>query len=240
MSAGNAAGSSGDSYSSAREIGLMNQYKSEKKTVTETVQDPNGRVGETITRNKTINPREIATKKDTATSFREQGAYETRNNIKRMVPGFAKIGATVLSTPLQIGSRKTRDFFTDKVLGKGAYKGMTKAEFQSKTLTEQNKAYKDYVGSRNSGKTDAYGNALSGGKGDNNNFTVKKNIGGSTITTIAPTEAEVSQSEAANADAAALKVKKRGRSMTMMSGAKGVTKTSSDYSLGKKSLLGIV
>jgi len=31
MSAGNAAGSSGDSYSSAREIGLMNQYKSEKK-----------------------------------------------------------------------------------------------------------------------------------------------------------------------------------------------------------------
>ena len=88
----------------------------------------------------------------------------------------------------------------------------------------------------------AYGNTLNqGGNGnDNNNFTVKKNIGGSTITTIAPTEAEVSQSETANADATALKVKKRGRSMTMMSGAKGVTRTSSDYSLGKKSLLGIV
>ena len=77
--------------------------------------------------------------------------------------------------------------------------------------------------------------------GENNTPTViKKNIGGSTIQTTAPTEAEVSQSETANADAAALKVKKRGRSMTMMSGAKGVTRTSSDYSLGKKSLLGIV
>ena len=80
-----------------------------------------------------------------------------------------------------------------------------------------------------------------GGNGGNNTPTViKKNIGGSTIQTTAPTEAEVSQSETANADAAALKVKKRGRSMTMMSGAKGVTRTSSDYSLGKKSLLGMV
>ena len=114
MGAGNAAGSSGDSYSSAREIGLMNQYKPEKKIVTETVQDPNGRVGETITRNKTINPRQIATKKDTAASFREQGAYETRNNIKRMVPSFLKLGATVLSTPLQAGSRKTRDYLQIK------------------------------------------------------------------------------------------------------------------------------
>ena len=76
--------------------------------------------------------------------------------------------------------------------------------------------------------------------GNNTPTVIKKNIGGNTIQTTAPTEAEVSQSETANADAAALKVKKRGRSMTMMSGAKGVTRTSSDYSLGKKSLLGIV
>jgi hypothetical protein len=45
--------------------------------------------------------------------------------------------------------------------------------------------------------------------------------------------AEVSQSEAANADAAALKVKKRGRSASIMTSAKGVTKTSTGYSLGK-------
>ena len=76
--------------------------------------------------------------------------------------------------------------------------------------------------------------------GNNTPTVIKKNIGGNTIQTTAPTEAEVSQSETANADAAALKVKKRGRSMTMMSGPKGVTKTSPDYSLGKTSLLGRV
>ena len=80
-----------------------------------------------------------------------------------------------------------------------------------------------------------------GGDGGNNTPTViKKNIGGNTIQTTAPTEAEVSQSEAANADAAALKVKKRGRSQSIMTGSKGVTKTAANYSLGKPSLLGQV
>ena len=82
-----------------------------------------------------------------------------------------------------------------------------------------------------------------GNDGDNNNNTpiiIKKNIGGNTIQTTAPTAAEVSQSEAANADAAALKVKKRGRSASILTSAKGVTGTSSNYSLGKKSLLGRV
>jgi cobyric acid synthase len=53
------------------------------------------------------------------------------------------------------------------------------------------------------------------------------------------------QSEAANADADTeanrlLKIKKKGRSQSIMTGSKGVTKTSTDYSLGKKSLLGRV
>jgi hypothetical protein len=49
-------------------------------------------------------------------------------------------------------------------------------------------------------------------------------------------------SEAA-ADAEAnrlLKIKKRGRSQSIMTSSQGVTKTSADYSLGKKSLLGRV
>ena len=80
-----------------------------------------------------------------------------------------------------------------------------------------------------------------GNDGDNNKpVIIKKNIGGNTIQTTAPTEAEVSQSEAANADAAALKVKKRGRSASIMTGARGVTKTAANYSLGKPSLLGQV
>ena len=78
-----------------------------------------------------------------------------------------------------------------------------------------------------------------GGGSDNNN-TIKK------VTETAPTVAEVSQ--VTTADAAAedteanrlLKIKKRGRSKSILSGSQGVTKTSADYSLGKKSLLGRV
>ncbi len=62
---------------------------------------------------------------------------------------------------------------------------------------------------RGKGEIDAMGRTISGGgNGGNTQPGITKNIGGSTIQTTAPTEAEVSQSEAANADAAALKVKK--------------------------------
>ena len=101
--------------------------------------------------------------------------------------------------------------------------------------------YKSYMNARGSGSIDAMGRkSNSGGDGGNTQPGITKNIGGRTIQTTAPTEAEVSQSEAANADAAALKVKKRGRSQSIMTSAKGITKTSSDYSLGMKSLLGRV
>ena len=121
--------------------------------------------------------------------------------------------------------------------------------FREKVLTSKNRSgykntlesYSSYMKSRLAGTTDAYGNTLS--KGNDNKpapSIITKNIGGSTIQTTAPTEAEVSQSEAANADAAALKVKKRGRSASILTGPKGVTKMASNYSLGKKSLLGKV
>ena len=66
------------------------------------------------------------------------------------------------------------------------------------------------------------------------------------VTKTAPTVAEVSQ--VTTADAAAedteanrlLKIKKRGRSKSILSGSQGVTKMAADYSLGKKSLLGRV
>ena len=172
-------------------------------------------------------------------AFRNTGA----ENIKKKAKKVPSPVLQILSVPLQHGSRVTRDFYVDKVLGSKNFKGQSKTSFLSMSKVDQEKQYKSYISSRTAGKTDAYGNTLSGGNDNSNNNTpavIKKNIGGSTIQTTAPTEAEVSQSETANADAAALKVKKRGRSMTMMSGAKGVTRTSSDYSLGKKSLLGIV
>ena len=108
-------------------------------------------------------------------------------------------------------------------------------------FTKSIDSYKDYMSKRGRGEVDAMGRAISGGgDGGNTQPGITKNIGGSTIQTTAPTEAEVSQSEAANADAAALKVKKRGRSQSIMTSSKGVTKTSSSYSLGKPSLLGRV
>jgi hypothetical protein len=52
---------------------------------------------------------------------------------------------------------------------------------------------------------------------------------------------ETNQSTAEDTEAARLlKIKKKGRSESIMNSSKGVTKTSLDYSLGKKSLLGRV
>ena len=109
-------------------------------------------------------------------------------------------------------------------------------------FTKSIDSYKDYMSKRGRGEIDAMGKSLrsSMGNGGNTQPGITKNIGGRTIQTTAPTEAEVSQSEAANADAAALKVKQRGRSQSIMTGSQGVTKMASNYSLGKKSLLGRV
>ena len=86
-------------------------------------------------------------------------------------------------------------------------------------------------------KNTTYNN--NGGGGNDNNNTITQ------VTKTAPTEAEVSQATTAEADADTkanrlLKIKKKGRSQSIISGSQGVTKTSTDYSLGKKSLLGRV
>ena len=89
--------------------------------------------------------------------------------------------------------------------------------------------------SRMSGETDAYGNPIS--KGGNGRPVVEKNVGGRTILAQAPTEAEVSQSDAANAAETKLtkrRVKARGRKMNIY------TQSKDKLTLGKKSLLGVV
>jgi len=80
---------------------------------------------------------------------------------------------------------------------------------------------------------------VNNGGGNDNNNTITQ------VTQTAPTEAEVSQATTAEADADTeanrlLKIKKKGRSQSIISGSQGVTKMASDYSLGKKSLLGRV
>ena len=72
---------------------------------------------------------------------------------------------------------------------------------------------------------------------DNDGPPVKKVVGGQTILAAAPTEAEVSQSDAANAAETKLtkrRVKARGRKMNIY------TQSKDKLTLGKKSLLGVV
>ena len=72
-----------------------------------------------------------------------------------------------------------------------------------------------------------------------NNNTIKQ------VTETAPTVSEVSQATTTEAEPDTeanrlLKIKKKGRSQSIISGSQGVTKMAADYSLGKKSLLGRV
>jgi hypothetical protein len=173
-------------------------------------------------------------------NFQKSAINKTKDSIKKspFVP-------VKLLSPLAVyGTDVTSKFFTDKVLTSSKAKkniGYTQSEFAALDVDQQNKVFSKYSSGRQSGKTDAYGNPVS--QGDNGG--VPNSSGGPNITQTAPTTAEVSQSEAANADADTeanrlLKIKKRGRSQSIMTGSKGVTKTSTDYSLGKKSLLGRV
>jgi hypothetical protein len=145
-----------------------------------------------------------------------------------------KFVGSILAKALDVTGIAKKGFETNK-----AY--YEKNVIGKNNFTKSIDSYKDYMSKRGSGEIDAMGRAISGGgNGGNTQPGITKNIGGSTIQTTAPTTAEVSQSEAANADAAALKVKKRGRSQSIMTSSKGVTKTSTDYSLGRRSLLGRV
>jgi hypothetical protein len=154
-------------------------------------------------------------------------AFDNYKYTKKFTPSI--LGMTLNVTGLaEKGFYANKSYYEKNVMGKNNF-------------TKSIDSYKDYMSKRGSGEIDAMGRAISGGgNGGNTQPGITKNIGGSTIQTTAPTEAEVSQSEAANADAAALKVKKRGRSASIMTSAKGVTKTSSGYSLGTPSLLGRV
>jgi hypothetical protein len=211
-----------NTYKTSREIGITTQYSK--------------------TRQQDI-------KEEKEKAFQEQRAYNTRRSIENTFSPIVKIFGPGISETLQKNAIRTGNFFTDYVLGPGGkknslYAGMNKSKFQELSVEKQNKMYSEYSKNRLSGKIDAYGREIRPeGSGGNIQPVITKNIGGSTIQTTAPTEAEVSQSEAANADTEAnrlLKIKKKGRSQSIMTGSKGVTKTSTDYSLGKKSLLGRV
>ena len=160
----------------------------------------------------------------------ETKSAELSNYKVKKVPAIIP-GSTILNSltkKRQKSFEGNLNYFRENVVGKLGYE-------------DNLDSYTSYMTKRGAGTADAMGRTISNGSGNGNTQPgITKNIGGSTIQTTAPTEAEVSQSEAANADAAALKVKKRGRSASILTGPKGVTKMASNYSLGKKSLLGRV
>ena len=99
-------------------------------------------------------------KRTSPDAFRNRGAEKIKKGVK--TPSvLINVGAKILSKPLQAGSKVTRDFYTDKVLGSKNFKGQTKTEFLSMSATDQEKQYKDYIDNRTSGRTDAYGNDIS-------------------------------------------------------------------------------
>ena len=178
-------------------------------------------------------PRE---KDDTAAKmslFREQGA----TNIKNMK--FQTPTTAILSGPLQAGSRVTRDYFTGEVLGKGAYKGTTKQNFEKMTRSAQESMYKTYITGRTSGKTDAYGRTISASE---NGGATSSGMVVQAPTVTSPTTAEVSQSAAADAAEDNILLRKRrtkaiGRSVTIATGPTG-SPTNGSLTLGRPSLLG--
>jgi len=96
---------------------------------------------------------------DNPDAFRNRGAEEIKKGIKG--PPTIRIAGAILSKPLQAGSKVTRDFFTDKVLGSRNYKNVSKQEFLSYDADKQEMMYKGYIDKRTSGQTDAYGNEIS-------------------------------------------------------------------------------
>jgi hypothetical protein len=195
------------------------------------------------------------TKKDAEQTRLENFQQGAINRTKETVAKAPVLAAKILSPIAVYGADVNSKFFTDKVLTSSKAKkniGYTQSEFAALTADQQNKVFSKYMSGRQSGQLDAYGNLTPGDGGNDGNNTIAQ------VTKTAPTTAEVSQattaevSQATTAKAAAaetaktteanrlLKIKKKGRSQSIMTGSKGVTKTSTDYSLGKKSLLGKV
>lgn len=176
--------------------------------------------------------------------FRNQGAKDISKGVN--TPSMAvNAVASLLSGPLQAGSRVNRDFFTDEVLGSKNFRGTTKSDFEKMSLTEQEKMYDNYMSGRQTGKTDAYGNTISQGGGDNNRnqgIEIAKAATG-TATTTGPNEIQktatntITTKDASKNTTAAILVanKRKSRLSTIKTSATGLN---TNYTLAKKKLLG--
>ena len=207
-------------YSTSREIGLMNQNKKPKQ-------------------------RAIDTQKMKDDAFREQGAYNTRRSLDKL-PNIG-LGAAFksLSPMLQKNSIRNRDFFKNKVLTdpRGLKNfGYTKEQFEKLSMAKQNKIYGNYITTRRDNKTDGFGTVITEGNDTNSNIQTPLQAGifpGESDPNAPSTPLDPEPSET-DKKYDPRKTKKKGRNQNLLTSARGVMKTSPDYSLGKKSLLGQV
>jgi len=225
---------------------------------------PAGMTGTVTKQGKTY--KTYGTKKD-AEDANLKNFQQSRINKVKDAKIIGSVG--ILKDPLSKGAGYTAKFFTDKVLTSSKAKkniGYTRSEFAALSEKEKDKVYSNYMSNRTSGLTDAYGNVSAGysketikvskpdgtfttkevfmktgsGGGDNqarDNVVIKKNVGGQNILT---TESKAAEEKAKSDEYDVRKVKKEGRRRYTLTSSKGVTQVSSDYSLGKKSLLGTV
>ena len=120
-----------------------------------------------MNRNKTGIDRKLSTAKDIKKAFELQGAYETKRGIKGMLPGALKIGATMLSKPLEKGTIRNRKFFEKSVLGtdkKGSL--YSDKNFDGLGVEKRNEIYKKYAKDRMDRKIDAFGRPIRQGAGE--------------------------------------------------------------------------
>ena len=203
---------------------------------------PNRTVAMNVNTGQTINEKGRVV----GSSFISEGANKSNKDIDKLPFSGTKVVASMFKGPLAKGAKYNREFFVNSVIGntkKGSNITTTKEEFSKMSASEKENLYSGYTKARQSGTKDAYGRDVIGGKGEGNKSNlIKKNIGGK-IVSVAPTAAEVSQSEAANATSEEdsiytrkKKTKARGRSATILSSSKGVK--DDDLTLGKPSLLG--
>ena len=182
-----------------------------------------------------VGPAGLVTKTGKTGTVKDAKKVSRRNELRTFIKDGGVTGAIIKGitgkTPYEMNLERRQKFIKDKGLT-GDDINMDSSYLGSKEgLAELKKQ----------GYTTASDNLNTGGGNDNNNqpapTIIKKTAGGQTVQTTAPTEAELSQSAAADAEEYDLrKTKKRGRSMMTLTSSKGVT--DNKLTLGKPSLLG--
>ena len=224
-SGGSNSGNSGPSYSGMSSIGSGGtKNKSKFKTTTTT----NNREDNRTTQYTRYSSKQVASGKAKVAA---DIAKDNKTNFDNMKYEGSK-APSILGKTLDFIGVSEKSFDTNK-----AY--YEKNVIGKNNFTASPDDFKRYMSSRGTGKIDAMGRSISNesNNGGNTQPGITKNIGGRIIQTTAPTEAELSQSAAADAAEYDLrKTKKKGRSMTRLTSSKGVT--DDKLTLGKPSLLG--